>query len=132
MFLVEKIKKIRYTMKQICNLGKERLNMKKNILKNIEWEVLICAAILCTIGLFALYSASLSANLDEFQKQVIWLIISIVIMIIVFFIDYEILVKISPILYRSINYSSNCSTIYKKNKWFNSVVFIWFGFATTK
>ena len=73
--------------------------MKKNILKNMEWKVLICAAILCTIGLVALYSASLSANLDEFKKQVIWLVISVIVMIIVINIDYEAFVKISPILY---------------------------------
>ena len=61
--------------------------------------MLICAIVLCTIGLFALYSASLSADLDEFKKQITWLIISVIIMIIVVNIDYEIFIKISPILY---------------------------------
>lgn len=86
--------------------------MKKSIFKNIEWRVLICIAILCTIGLFALYSASFSTELDEFKKQTSWLIISIIIMIIVFFIDYKILIKISPILYRNINNNANSSIIY--------------------
>lgn len=86
--------------------------MRKNILKNIEWKILICAAILCAIGLFALYSASFSTDLDEFKKQITWIIVSVVIMIIIFFIDYEFLVKISPVLYRNINYSTYCSSFY--------------------
>ena len=86
--------------------------MRKNIFKNIEWSVLTCAIILCTIGLFALYSASLSADLDEFKKQITWLIISVIIMIIIFCIDYEILVKISPVLYRNINCTAYSSFIY--------------------
>lgn len=86
--------------------------MRKNIFKNMEWSVLICAVVLCTIGLVALYSASLSNNLDEFKKQITWLIISVIIMLIVMNIDYEILIKISPILYRCIYYFSNCCTIY--------------------
>lgn len=106
--------------------------MRKNIFKNMEWTVLICAAILSIIGLFALYSASYSANLDEFQKQITWLIISVVIMIIVMNIDYSIFVKISPVLYRCFNNIVDCSFIYKKNKWSNCVVCVWKCFITTK
>ena len=73
--------------------------MRKNILKNMEWKVLICAVVLCTIGLFALYSASYSADLDEFKKQITWLTISVVVMVVIVNIDYEIFIKISPILY---------------------------------
>lgn len=86
--------------------------MKKKIFKNIEWTVLICTIILSAIGLFALYSASFSANLDEFQKQITWLIISVIIMVIVMNIDYSIFVKISPVLYRNFNIVVNSSIIY--------------------
>lgn len=86
--------------------------MRKNIFKNVEWKVLICAIILCIIGLFALYSASLSADLDEFKKQITWIIISVVIMIVIFCIDYEVFVKLSPILYRSINCYAYSSAFY--------------------
>ena len=106
--------------------------MRRNIFKNVEWKVLICAAILCVIGLFALYSASMSADFDEFKKQITWIATSIIIMIIVFFIDYEVLIKISPILYRNINNIADCSTIYKKNKWVNGMVFIWLSITPTK
>ena len=47
--------------------------MNKKELKNTEWSILICTIILIVIGLFALYSASKSADLEELKKQVIWI-----------------------------------------------------------
>lgn len=73
--------------------------MRKRELKNIEWSLLIVAIILCIVGLVALFSATQEAEHDEFNKQCIWLIISLVVMAIVIMIDYEILIKFSPILY---------------------------------
>ena len=73
------------------------MNIRK--LRKIEWWIPICAIILCGIGLVALFSASYDSGLDEFKKQAIWVGISIGIMIIVMFIDYKILIKLSPILY---------------------------------
>ena len=73
--------------------------MRKRELKNIEWSLLIAAIILCLIGLIALFSATQEAESDEFNKQCIWLVISLVIMVIVMLIDYDLMVKISPILY---------------------------------
>lgn len=67
--------------------------------RKIEWWIPICALILCGIGLVALFSASYDTGLEEFKKQGIWLIISLVVMIIVMFIDYKILIKLSPIFY---------------------------------
>ena len=71
--------------------------MKK--LRKMEWWILICAIILCGIGLVALFSASYDSNLDEFKKQAVWIGISLGIMIVIMFIDYKILIKLSPILY---------------------------------
>lgn len=73
--------------------------MRKRELKNIEWSIGIIAIILCIIGLVALFSATKEAEYDEFNKQCIWLVISLVIGIIILMIDYEVLVKISPIFY---------------------------------
>ena len=73
--------------------------MRKRELKNIEWWVLIIALILCTIGLVALFSATQNSNYDSFYKQLIWLVISLVVMCIFTFIDYENIVKASPIFY---------------------------------
>ena len=73
--------------------------MRKRELKNIEWSIIIIAIILCIIGLIALFSATQETEHDEFNKQCIWFAVSIVAMIIVMLIDYETLVKISPIFY---------------------------------
>ena len=73
--------------------------MRKRELKNVEWSLLIVAIILCTIGLVALFSATQSTDYDEFNKQCIWLIVSLVIMGAIMLIDYETLIKISPKLY---------------------------------
>ena len=73
--------------------------MRKRELKNIEWSILVIAIILSIIGLVALFSATQETEHDEFYKQCIWLVVSIVIMIVVTLIDYELLVKISPFVY---------------------------------
>lgn len=73
--------------------------MNKNNLKNMEWWILIAALILCIVGCVALYSATQSDDLGYFKKQLIWISISLVIMIIFTFVNYEILVRLSPILY---------------------------------
>lgn len=73
--------------------------MRKRELKNVEWSLVVVAIILCIIGLIALFSATQESDHDDFNKQCIWFGISLVIMIIVMMIDYETIVKISPILY---------------------------------
>lgn len=73
--------------------------MRKRELKNMEWELLIVAIILTIIGLIALFSATQETGYDEFKKQIIWFIASIIIMVIVMLINYETLVKLSPIFY---------------------------------
>ncbi len=73
--------------------------MNKGILKNIEWWILILTGVLCVIGLVALYSTTQFNNFDDFHKQIIWVIVGFIMMVIISFIDYRILVRISPILY---------------------------------
>lgn len=73
--------------------------MRKRELKNMEWGLLIVAIVLTAIGLIALFSATQQTEYDEFKKQIIWFIASIIIMVIVMLTNYEILVKLSPIFY---------------------------------
>ena len=73
--------------------------MNSKILKNIEWWILIAAILLCIVGFVALYSATQSDGYGYLRRQLIWFGISFVIMAIVTFIDYKLLVKISPVLY---------------------------------
>lgn len=73
--------------------------MKNKIFKNMEWWILIAAILLCVIGFVALYSASYGDDLEYFRRQIMWFIISIVIMTIIIFIDYNTLTRLSPIIY---------------------------------
>lgn len=73
--------------------------MRRREFKNMEWGLLIVAIILTIIGLVALFSATMESGYDEFKKQITWLIVSIVMMVIVMLINYETLVKLSPVFY---------------------------------
>ena len=73
--------------------------MKKRILKNMEWWIVIWGIALSIIGLIALFSATSEANYNEFTKQIVWIVTSLVAMVIIMLIDYNFLVKISPFLY---------------------------------
>lgn len=73
--------------------------MKKKVFKNMEWWIVIWGIALSIIGLTALFSATSETNYNEFIKQIMWIAISIIAMIIVMLIDYELLVRISPVLY---------------------------------
>lgn len=73
--------------------------MRKRELKNMEWGILIVAIILSIIGIVALFSATQETEYDEFSKQIIWLVVSLIAMTIVMFIDYNLLLKASPVLY---------------------------------
>jgi len=73
--------------------------MKKRVLKNMEWWIVVWGIALSVIGLIALFSATSEENYNEFTKQIIWIVVSIVVMIIMMLIDYNMLIKSSPILY---------------------------------
>ena len=73
--------------------------MKKNILKNMQWSILICTILLSAIGIVALYSATKNAEYDELKKQIMWLVISIPVLITIMVIDYETIVKVTPFFY---------------------------------
>jgi len=73
--------------------------LNKKYLKNIEWTILICVGILIIIGCVALYSATQSTEHDELIKQLVWFGISIPIVIGILAIDYDLIVKVSPIGY---------------------------------
>jgi len=67
--------------------------------KNFEWGILICTIILLAIGLVALFSATQNSDYEEFKKQIMWIGISIPVIVVVILVDYEILAKISPVIY---------------------------------
>ena len=73
--------------------------MRNKLLKNTEWSVLIVSIILFIIGTIALFSATQTTELGEFVKQIRWFCISIPFFILAMTVDYNIIVKFSPLLY---------------------------------
>ena len=73
--------------------------MNKKIFNKTQWGILICTVLLTIIGFVGLLSTSKNSEYEEFTKQLIWFVISIIIMIIFMKIDYNTLAKISPYLY---------------------------------
>lgn len=73
--------------------------MKEKRLKNTDWLVLIISIALLIIGLVSLYSATQTSESGEFKKQIQWFLISIPFIVIVYIIDYRLIVKFSPMLY---------------------------------
>ena len=73
--------------------------MQKKMFKNFEWGILICTIILLAIGVVALFSATQNSDYEEFKKQIMWVGISIPVIVVVILVDYEILAKISPVIY---------------------------------
>ncbi|MFG6319739.1 MAG: rod shape-determining protein RodA [Clostridia bacterium] len=73
--------------------------MKKKLLKNMEWTVLIVSLVLVVIGLFSLFSATQDTEYGEFKKQLQWLIISVPFLILAISIDYNVIVRFSSLAY---------------------------------
>lgn len=73
--------------------------MKNKKLKNTEWAVLIVSLFLFAIGLVALFSATQSAEHVEFKKQIQWFIVSIPFLVLVSLIDYNVVIKFSPLFF---------------------------------
>ena len=73
--------------------------MKKKLLKNMDWGVLICTLLLFGIGFVALFSTSQNTEYAEFIKQIKWFAISIPFFILAIVIDYDKILKIAPVFY---------------------------------
>lgn len=73
--------------------------MRKKLLKNMDWGVLICVLLLLGIGLVALFSTTQNSEYAEFIKQIQWFAVSIPIFILVIAIDYDKILKIAPAFY---------------------------------
>lgn len=73
--------------------------MKKKLLKNTEWTVLIVSLLLLAIGLVALFSSTQSTEYGEFKKQIQWFFISIPFLILAYSIDYNVIARFSTAVY---------------------------------
>ncbi len=59
---------------------------REGVWKSIDWSVLLSIAVLVCFGLLAIYSASNGiGNLANFYKQTVWMVISVLAVVVVFF-----------------------------------------------
>ena len=93
--------------------------MFKKIFKSIDYGIIIIALMLFGIGITALYSANGGVNGDteEVTKQLVWFAVGIVCMIIVLFIDYDLLRKTLDSNIRNNDIKLDCSPLYRADKW---------------
>ena len=73
--------------------------MKKKLLKNMEWSILVVSILLVVIGTVALFSATQDSEYVEFKKQLQWLGISIPFLILAITIDYNVIIRFSSLAY---------------------------------
>ena len=73
--------------------------MRKKLLKNMDWGVLVCVLLLLGIGLVALFSTTQNTEHGEFIKQLQWLAACVPVFILVIAIDYDKILKIAPVFY---------------------------------
>lgn len=73
--------------------------MRKKLLKNMDWGVLICTLLLFAIGLVALFSTTQNSDYDEFIKQLQWFAFSMPFFILAIVIDYDKILKLAPAFY---------------------------------
>lgn len=73
--------------------------MRKKLLKNMDWGVLVCVLLLLGVGLVALFSTTQNTNHGEFVKQLQWFAVCVPIFILVIVIDYDKILKIAPVFY---------------------------------
>lgn len=88
--------------------------MYKKIFKSIDYGLIIIALILFGIGITALYSANggVNGNTEEVTKQIIWFVSGIACMVLIIFIDYDLLRKAMDTNLYSNNFKFDCSSIY--------------------
>ena len=98
--------------------------MVKKIFKSIDYGLIIIAIILFGVGITALYSANGGVNGDtgEVTKQLIWFVSGILCMVLIIFIDYDLLRKTMDSNLYCNNTKLSRSFIYKSNKWGKQLV----------
>lgn len=72
----------------------------RGVFKNSDYLLIVCAVILVIIGIIGIYSAGYnSTDNTEYQKQIIWFGIGLVVMGVTWLIDYKLLGKLSYVGY---------------------------------
>jgi rod shape determining protein RodA len=78
------------------------LKFDRRIFQNFDWTLLALILCVCTIGILNIYSTGFSAGEGQipfYLKQIQWISLGLIFMMIVFFIDYRVINEIAYIIY---------------------------------
>lgn len=78
------------------------LNLNLKSIRRIDWILVLSVIFLVAFGLAAIYSVALGRGLNEFgnfQKQLLWLMVSVPVMLLISFIDYRLFRSIAWVGY---------------------------------
>lgn len=76
-----------------------RLVFDRRLLKNFDWFLFSIALLISVIGLVNLYSATYQTGFKVFQKQLVWAVLGVVVMVLISFLDYRTLERYTHHMY---------------------------------
>lgn len=76
-----------------------RFVFDRRLLKNFDWFLFSIALLISIIGLVNLYSATYQTGFKVFQKQLVWVVLGIVAMVLISFLDYRTLERYTHHMY---------------------------------
>ncbi|MGE5445573.1 MAG: rod shape-determining protein RodA, partial [Ignavibacteriales bacterium] len=66
-----------------------RLVFDRRLIKNFDWFLFFITLLISIIGLVNLYSATYQTGFKVFQKQLVWVVLGVVAMVLISFLDYR-------------------------------------------
>jgi rod shape determining protein RodA len=78
------------------------LKFDRRIFQNFDWTLVVLVLSICGIGILNIYSAGYAAGERQFPfylKQIQWIILGLIIMMVIFFIDYRLIIKGAYVIY---------------------------------
>lgn len=78
------------------------LKFDRRIFQNFDWTLLVLVLSICAIGILNIYSAGYATSEKQFPfylKQIQWIALGLIIMMVIFFIDYRLIIKGAYVIY---------------------------------
>ena len=72
------------------------LKFDRRIFQNFDWTLLALVLSICAIGILNIYSTGFSASERQFPfylKQIQWIVLGLILMMIIFLIDYRVIIQ---------------------------------------
>ncbi|MER3447336.1 MAG: rod shape-determining protein RodA [Candidatus Dadabacteria bacterium] len=76
-----------------------RLVFDRRLLKNFDWVLFFIPLLISIIGLVNLYSATYQTGFKVFQRQLVWVVLGVVAMVLISFLDYRTLERYTHHMY---------------------------------